>query len=253
MRLMKTSYCTCKTVTDCFGLNELLLQSWTCYRKIHLSLSLITHEIWMITTGYLPCKPSSLKLHPIGSFETIAGLSAVEPAWHFNARTYWYYCASPLKYYAKAKKHLLGLWTWSNSKHFLLTPSLRLSSAEQFPTGRKIIWAETGWRRRRMSVARKFHHNRPNQFKLHSALFIPSKNWPRRKSKQHGNTAPTVEPKWGVAFFNKEVLNNFMNHGAKMLFFFRISKFGLNTRQVLAQKSGVRVTCKYYLQKVFLV
>jgi len=118
----------------------------------------------MITTGYLPCKPSLLKLHPIGSVETTAGLLAMQPAWHFNARTYWYYCASPLKYYAKAKKHLLELWTWSNSKHFLLTPSLRLSSAEQFPTRCKIIWAETGWRRRRMSVARKFHHNRTNQF-----------------------------------------------------------------------------------------
>jgi len=35
---MKISYCTCKTITDCFGLNELLLQSWTCYRKFHFCL-----------------------------------------------------------------------------------------------------------------------------------------------------------------------------------------------------------------------
>jgi len=38
-----------------------------------------------------------------------------------------------------------------------------------------------------------------------------------------------------------------MNHGAKMLFFIRVSKFGLNVAQgrPWRKKNGIRVTCKY--------
>ena len=150
---MKTSDCTCKTITDCFGLNELLLQSWTCYRKIHFCLwvwslmkpgwlrqvtfhssrrhwSCILLAVLKLLQAYRQCS------RPDNSMPVLTDTAAHH---HWNTER-------------KHKKHLLELWTWSNSKHFLLTPSLRLSSVEQFPTGRKIIWAKTGWRRRRMSV-----------------------------------------------------------------------------------------------------